>query len=100
KLNPDSLPVSFNCDFHKWMSAKAWVFDHPYADVSSDGRDKRDFGTFEIKNVPTGVEVFVVAWHEAANPNYLLPEGKGSGQGQAITLKDGETKELTIKVKR
>jgi hypothetical protein len=41
------------------MRAHAWVFDHPFAAVT--GKD----GTFEIRNVPTGVDLHVLAWHEA-----------------------------------
>jgi hypothetical protein len=60
QINPDTVPLTLGCDIHKWMSAKVWAFDHPYAAVT--GKD----GTYEIKNVPAGVKVRVVAWHEAA----------------------------------
>src|SRR5262245_23814344 len=30
ELFPEKLPLTFQCDFHKWMSARVAVFDHPY----------------------------------------------------------------------
>jgi hypothetical protein len=75
--------LSFNCDLHKWMTAFAWVFDHPYAAVT-----KAD-GTYEIKNVPTGVEVELVHWHESFGHQ---------GKAQKITLKDGDnTQDFKVK---
>jgi hypothetical protein len=101
-LHPDRVPVEFQCDFHKWMNAYAWVFDHPYAAVT----DKD--GKFEIKNVPAGVKLQIVAWHEGANQGasgpdqgFVLPDGKGSRNGQELgELKDGETKDFNFKVKK
>jgi hypothetical protein len=58
-FQPQRYAISLNCDFHKWMSAYIYVFDHPYATVT-----KAD-GSFEIPRVPTGAEVMVVAWHPA-----------------------------------
>jgi hypothetical protein len=90
-INPQpGSPLNLNCDIHKWMNGKVWVFDHPYAAVTKgdhvEDRDEDEtFGTFEIKNVPTGKEVRLFAWHEEAG--YLTPPG-----GQKITLKKGENK--------
>jgi hypothetical protein len=93
--------ININCDIHKWMTAKALVFDHPYFAITKDD------GSFEIKNVPAGAEISIVSWHEDANQGapeadkgYGLPEGKGNRKGMAVTLKDGETKELNFKVKK
>lgn len=58
-IQPDNEPISFKCDFHKWMTAYAWAFDHPYAAVT----DKD--GNFEIKNVPAGADVEILYWHES-----------------------------------
>ncbi len=90
EINPDAdAPMSLKCDIHSWMNAKCWAFDHPYA-----ARTDKD-GKFEIKNVPTGVEVHVVGWHEGAK--YF----NGGKNGTPLTLKDGETKKLDdIKVKK
>jgi len=76
-LVPEPKEVTFKCDIHSWMNAIARVYDHPYATVSKDD------GTFEIKNVPAGVPVKVVAWHEAAG--YLT-----SPEGEEITFQDGK----------
>jgi hypothetical protein len=56
-----SAPVKLSCNIHKWMNGYAWVFDHPYAAVTNDK------GEYEIKHVPAGVDLQVVAWHEKAN---------------------------------
>ncbi len=101
-LEPSRTVVTFNCDFHKWMNAYCWVLDTPYYAVT----DKD--GNFEIKNVPAGAELTLVAWHEDTNQNaakspdknFDLPEGAGSRSGEKIgTLKDGETKTVNFKVK-
>src|SRR5262249_11515461 len=67
-------PINFSCSFHPWMRAIVWAFDHPYATVT----DKD--GNFEIKNVPTGAELQLVAWHEARenfhDTNLTLPKGQ------------------------
>src|SRR5262249_27477497 len=68
ELKPSNQPVTVQCDIHPWMNAYVWVFDHPYAAVTKVGKDEGDetYGTYEIKNVPTGVKVKINAWHEAA----------------------------------
>ena len=66
--------LRINCDIHKWMNAFAWVFDHPYFAVT----DKD--GNYEIKNVPAGVEVEVVHWHETFD----------KPKAEKATLKAGE----------
>ncbi|HYG78729.1 MAG TPA: TonB-dependent receptor [Planctomycetota bacterium] len=58
KLPEPELPYNVGCDVHKWMSAKAGVFDHPFFAVT--GAD----GSFEIKGVPAG-DYEVEAWHES-----------------------------------
>ncbi len=75
--------LHIHCDLHKWMSAYAWVFDHPFYAVT----DKD--GNYEIKNVPTGVELEVVHWHESFGDKPMA---------EKITLKDGEnTKNFELK---
>jgi hypothetical protein len=88
ELSPSPKEVDFKCDIHTWMRAYARVFDHPYAAVS----DKD--GNYEIKHVPTGAEVHIVTWHEAANFGEAGPNGK------AVTLKEGDnTQDFKIKAK-
>lgn len=79
KIQPDTEPISFKCDFHKWMTGYAWAFDHPYAAVT----DKD--GNFEIKNVPAGAEVEIDFWHESF--------GKTPKVLKKATLKAGENVE-------
>jgi hypothetical protein len=51
-------PIDIGCDFHPWMNAKALTFDNPYHAVTDlDGK-------YTIENVPSGVELTVVVWHE------------------------------------
>jgi hypothetical protein len=77
--------IQLKCNIHTWMRGYVWAFTHPWSAVT-----KPD-GTYEIKNVPAGSELFLVAWHEPME--YLLPEGNGSREGTQIgPLKDGETK--------
>ncbi|SRR5579884_243249 len=52
--------IRFFCTIHPWMMAHARTFEHPFAAVT--GPD----GSYEIHNVPRGVPLRLVAWHEAA----------------------------------
>jgi hypothetical protein len=98
-FKPQREPVNIQCDIHKWMNGKVWVFNHPYAAVTKGDAPKDDakaWGTYEIRDVPAGVDLYVVAWHEAARGGgYFLPEGKN---GKRINLKDGEVHELDLTV--
>ena len=49
--------IDVKCDAHDWMSAKIWVFDHPYFDVTGDD------GAFEISGLEPGT-YSLTAWHE------------------------------------
>jgi hypothetical protein len=51
-------PIKIGCDIHSWMNALALTFDNPYHAVTDQD------GNFKIENVPSGVELTVVAWHE------------------------------------
>jgi hypothetical protein len=84
ELKSDNQVIKMNCDAHKWMECFVWAFDHPYAAIT-----KSD-GTFEIKNVPLGVELSVMAWHELGTP----PNGKEIKKG---ILTDGQTFDFSIK---
>jgi hypothetical protein len=82
--------LTLKCQIHQWMTGYVWAFDNPWAAVT----DKN--GNYEIKNAPAGVELFVAAWHEP--DKYVLPEGKGSKEGEKMELKPGDTKTLDFKV--
>jgi hypothetical protein len=81
--------LSLACNIHPWMKSYALVFDHPFAAVTSgDQQDAKDFGTYEIKEAPAGVEVDVMYWHESMGPF----ASKNAKKLKSITLKDGENK--------
>lgn len=86
-IKPDNQPITLSCDAHKWMEAYIWAFDHPYAALTKED------GTFEIKNVPLGVDVQFMAWHESDGKS---SPGKEIKKGQ---LKDGDTIEFKVKKK-
>lgn len=81
ELNPQKEPVSISCQIHPWMSAKVYVADHIYI-ATTDGD-----GNFELKNVPTGVELEIQGVH-----------GAGSVKGDKVTLKGGETKTVDLQI--
>jgi hypothetical protein len=89
KLVPDSTPVQLSCDIHPWMRARVWVFDHPYFAVTKED------GRFEIKNVPTGVELGLVAWHEAKD----FFNGGKEGKKQKFNPGENKVGDLTISAK-
>ncbi len=86
-LVPSKTPIEFKCNIHAYMKGWARDFDHPYAAVTNSD------GTYEIKNVPAGVELNVVVWHEEAD----FVNGK---KGEPITLKAGDnTKDFVVEPK-
>jgi len=82
----DTVPVTLNCDVHKWMRGYVWAFEHPYAAVS-----KPD-GTYEIKFVPLDTELSIVVWHEAVG-------FVNGAKGATIKLKDNDVQNFTVKPK-
>jgi hypothetical protein len=57
----EKRPFPVSCAIHPWMSARMIIRDNPYFAVS-----KQD-GTFEIQNVPAGVDLTFRVWQEGAN---------------------------------
>lgn len=87
--------IRINCNLHLWMRGWAWAFEHPYFALT-----KKD-GTFDIPKLPAGAEMTLVAWHEGATPQWLLPERRGKREGVALPpLKDGEIREFNFKVRK
>lgn len=84
-----NLPMTVTCNIHPWMKAYMMVSPHPYFDVTGDD------GSFELKNVPAGVELELRAWHEA---RVDVSDGDGGWRRgrRAITLEDGQTIDLQI----
>jgi hypothetical protein len=87
-LKPQPLPITLQCDFHKFMTGYVCVFDHPYFAIT-----KAD-GSFTMPRVPAGAEVTIMAWHEEVYLNALAVGGK------QITLKEGKNEyDFSIKGK-
>jgi hypothetical protein len=84
-----NTPISFKCDIHSpWMNAKCWALDNPYcARTDEDGK-------FKIENVPAGVELYVVRWHEGKG----FLEGDKTGTKRRFDPKDNVW-DFTIKAK-
>lgn len=80
------LPISVQCDIHTWMAGKLFVFDHPYYALT-----KAD-GTFEIKDIPAGAQVSIMAWHEGVG--WAL-----TNKGTPITIENGKAHTLDIELK-
>jgi len=95
-LKPQAKPLEIACNFHNWMSAKAWVFDNPYHAVTKGDAEKdkaEDFGKYEIPEVPAGIEVNVVAWHQGAG--FIWGEN-----GKKMTFQQGEKKDLNFSIQK
>jgi hypothetical protein len=96
-LVPESAPVTIKCNIHGWMDAYLRVVDTPYYAISYsdtlDGKNKVEkgdakFGTYEIKNLPAGNKVRVLAWHEKAG--WL---NQNEGKGEVIDILEGKETE-------
>jgi hypothetical protein len=84
-LNPQKTCLTIGCGIHNWMHGVLWIFEHPYHAVSDAN------GHFQIKNVPTDVELTFKAWHETRiNP---FEERK-------MTFKSGDNPGVELKIKK
>lgn len=85
-------PFSVVCNIHPWMASNMLVRNNPYFAVT-----KAD-GTFEIANVPAGVELEFRVWQEKTRyiPKITLNGEKNDKfKGRLkLTLTDGETRTL------
>jgi hypothetical protein len=81
-LKASQRPIMVADNIHPWMKGWLRVFDHPYFAVTDE------HGGFEIKNAPAG-ESRLFIWHEETG--WIHEGGK---QGQPITIKAGESKDL------
>ena len=79
--------IPINCDIHTWMSAYAFVLDHPFFAVTDAS------GKFSIKGLPAGTYTFRV-WHESFTADKTEMQ-----QDFEVTVKDGEaaTKDVELK---
>lgn len=86
-INYQKDPLHVGCGDHNWMHGIIWTFEHPYFAVT--GAD----GGFEIKNVPTDVELVFNIWHETCLGSTPLEQRK-------LTLRSGANEPLDIKIKQ
>jgi len=88
EFNYESVPapMEISCQFHTWMNGWILFFDNPYHAVT-----KAD-GSFEIKNVPIGTDLTVVAWHEGKSPKEFYTK--------EMKFKKGENKLDDLKIKK
>jgi len=75
------LAVVIKCNVHPWMRAFAFIFDHPYFDVTTKT------GAFDLKNLPPGTYT-IEAWQE-----------KYGAQDQTVTIGPKESKAITFTFK-
>lgn len=78
-------PFAVSCSIHPWMSASMITRDNPYFAVT-----KPD-GSFEIKNVPTGVPLEFRAWQEK-----LGSISNVTVNGEPLTWKKGKLPKITL----
>ncbi|NIL97554.1 MAG: hypothetical protein GTO53_07975 [Planctomycetales bacterium] len=98
KSEKEPAPVS--CSIHPWMKAYLLPLDNSYASVTDTQ------GTFEIANLPAGVDVVLQAWHEKTGKKLgdISVDGQASWKRGKLEftgnnrLADGETRELTLVV--
>ncbi|MGE3806688.1 MAG: hypothetical protein AB7K24_18630 [Gemmataceae bacterium] len=84
--------IELKCNIHPFMTGWARVFDHPYFAISSgDVKEAKEFGMYEIKDVPAGTELEVVYWH----PSF----GKEVKVAKKLTVKEGATEDVPISIK-
>ena len=92
--SPQPFPVS--CSIHPWMKANMMVCDHPYSAVTGDD------GSFEIANVPAGVELEFRVWQEKSG---FLQDVSVDGNNEKwsrgrfkVTLNPDERREMNVTV--
>jgi len=87
--------IRINCNLHLWMRGWGCAFEHPYFALT-----EKD-GPFDIPKLPAGAEMALIAWHEGATPQWLLPERRGKREGIPLpSLKDGEVREFNFKMRK
>jgi hypothetical protein len=82
--------LTLSCSIHTWMQGYVWVYDHPFAAVTSGDLDTDpDRGSYTITEVPAGADLEVVYWHEGMTKPMVA---------QKIKLKKGETADVSFKI--
>lgn len=80
------VPNPVACSIHPWMSALLLTRNNPYYAVSAPD------GTFEIKNVPAGVELEFAVWQQKAGFMSKVKVQEGSGSAADEIWKKGRFK--------
>jgi hypothetical protein len=83
-LKASPFALKLECNIHRWMSANAYVFNHPYFAVTDED------GKFEIKNAPAG-DYRLMVWQEGL--------GWKNRDGDPITIKAGKNDDLKMEMK-
>ncbi len=80
-LRLSRAPLQMGCQLHGWMSGYVWPTDNPYTAVTNSK------GEFELKDVPTDVELTVRYWHEASNRMMTLGKMKFKEGDNTVNIK-------------
>lgn len=92
-LKPQKLPLEVKCDIHTWMTARIFVFDHPYYAITNEK------GEFELPHVPANTDLTLMAWHEAVGYLIYRKEGDSKVAGEKMKIDDGKKTTFDIVVK-
>lgn len=85
-MGESTIPNPVSCSIHPWMSALILTRNNPYYAVT-----KPD-GTFEIKNVPAGVELEFAVWQQKTNFVTKVKVQEDGGAEKDETWKKGKFK--------
>jgi len=95
-IGESSIPNPVACTIHPWMSARLLTRPNPIFAVTAPD------GTFEIKNVPAGVELEFAVWQEGAGfigkANVNGKDEKWAKGRFKRTIKSGETETIDVKL--
>ena len=92
----ENRPFSVACAIHPWMSARMIVRENPYFAVTKED------GTFEIRDIPAGVELEFRVWQEqGGNLEDVEVNGKSEPWSKGklkLKLEPGEERNLDVVV--
>ena len=95
---PAKSPFAVSCSVHPWMSSYMISLDHPYFAVTDTD------GSFEIPNLPAGVELTFSLWHEKTQwlKDVEVPAAatKTDRRGRfKVTLEADQDREISVELK-
>ncbi len=94
----EKTPVPVACSVHPWMLAYLFPHENGYAAVTGDD------GTFEIANLPAGIDLKILVWHERLKKfNKIDVNGEEQTWKRGVVkldkpLEPDEVRELEIKI--